>query len=74
MLDEIAIEKRPWWDDCTNMFFGACHEHSTTIPLEFSTKKELDLFCDSLDSGDVHLASKVSLLLFIRSSLTIHHF
>ena len=57
MLDEIAIEKRPRWDDRTNMILGMCREHSKAIPLEFNTEKELDLLCDGLDNGSIHLAS-----------------
>jgi len=59
MLDEIAIEKRPRWDDRTNMILGVCREHSKAIPLEFNTEKELDLLCDGLDNGSIHLASEV---------------
>ncbi|KAG6825438.1 hypothetical protein H0H87_009585 [Tephrocybe sp. NHM501043] len=60
MLDEIAVEKQPRWDDKTDMFFGVCREHANHVPLEFSSKRELDLFCDALDSGEIHFASEVS--------------
>ncbi len=59
MLVEIAIEKRPRWDDRTNMILGVCREYSKAIPLEFNTEKELDLLCDGLDNGSIHLASEV---------------
>ena len=66
MLDEIAIEKRARWDDKTNMFMGSCREHNIKVPLEFDSEKELDIFCDALDKGDMHLASEVHVLnLFI---------
>jgi hypothetical protein len=59
VLDELAIEKRPRWDDQTNMFLGACREHGDKVPLEFISEKELDIFCDALDSGDIHAACEV---------------
>jgi hypothetical protein len=59
MLDEIAIEKRVWWDDFTNKFQGTCREHNHKIPLEFASEKELDLLCDALEKDDVHLATEV---------------
>jgi hypothetical protein len=63
MLDEIATEKRARWDDKTNMFMGSCREHNHKVPLEFSTEKELNIFCDALDNGDIHLASEVRILI-----------
>ena len=60
MLDEIAIEKRPRWDDWSNMILGICREHSGTVPLEFNSEKELDLLCDGLDANTVHLASEAT--------------
>ena len=42
-----------------NMFLGACQEHGDKIPLEFISKKELDIFCDALDNGDIHTACEV---------------
>jgi hypothetical protein len=59
MFDEIAVEKRARWDDKSNMFLGACREHSAAVPLEFCSEKELGMFCDALDSGEIHLASEV---------------
>ena len=59
MLDEIAMEKQPRWDDKTNMFMGICREHGHEIPLEFCNEADLDLLCDALDQGRVHLASEV---------------
>jgi hypothetical protein len=44
------------------MFMGSCREHNHKVPLEFSSERELDLFCDALDNGDIHLASEVSFL------------
>ena len=65
VLDELAIEKQPRWDDRTNMFLGACQEHGDKVPLEFISEKELDLFCGALDNGDIHAACEVC---------TIHEF
>ena len=52
-------KKRPRWDDKTNMFMGSCQEHNSKIPLEFDSEKELDIFCDVLNKGNIHLASEV---------------
>ena len=62
MLDEIAIEKRPQWDNKTNLILGLCCEHSHKVSLNFSMEKELDFLCDSIDNGHVHVASEVSKL------------
>ena len=59
VLDEIAVEKWPQWDDRTNMFLGACREHGHRVPLKFISKKKLNIFCDSLDNGDIHAACEV---------------
>ncbi|TFK58754.1 hypothetical protein BDN72DRAFT_781639, partial [Pluteus cervinus] len=61
MFDEIATEKRPRWDDSTNMICGGCREHSGGLPLEFCSERELDLFCDALDKNKVHLASEATI-------------
>ncbi|KAG6849113.1 hypothetical protein H0H93_011212 [Arthromyces matolae] len=60
MLDEIAVEKRPRWDDRTDMIFGACREHGHCVSLEFSSERELDMFSDALDDGTIHLASEAT--------------
>ena len=59
VLDEFAIEKRPRWDDRSNMFIGVCREHGGRVPLEFISEKELDIFCDALDKGTIHAACEV---------------
>jgi hypothetical protein len=61
MLDELAVEKRLRWDDLTDKFQGTCREHNAKIPLTFSSERELDMLCDTLDAGEVHLASEVCL-------------
>ena len=60
VLDEFAIEKRPRWDDHSNMFIGICREHGGRVPLEFISEKELDIFCNALDEGTIHAACEVS--------------
>ena len=65
VLDELAIEKRPRWDDRTNMFLGACREHSHKVPLEFVSEKELEIFCNALDKGEIHAACEVSYFFFV---------
>ena len=41
MFDELAIEKRPRWDDKSNKFLGMCHEHGHVTSLEFTSKDDL---------------------------------
>jgi len=41
------------------MFLGVCREHGHRVPLEFISEKELDIFCDALDNGDIHAACEV---------------
>ncbi|KAJ7133152.1 hypothetical protein C8R44DRAFT_870590 [Mycena epipterygia] len=60
MMDEIAVEKRVRWDDKTNMILGACREHSSNVPLEFSDLADAEMFFRELDAGKVHLASEAS--------------
>ena len=59
VLDKIAVEKWPQWDDQTNMFLSACQEHGHRVPLEFISEKELDIFCDALDNGNIHATCEV---------------
>jgi hypothetical protein len=61
MFNELAIEQCICWDDSTNMFLGICHEHSHQIPLEFTSERELDILCDTIDEKKVHLASKATI-------------
>lgn len=58
MLDELATEKWLRWDDLTDNFQGTRREHNLNILLKFSSKRELDMLCDSLDLDEVHLASE----------------
>ena len=41
-------------------FLGACREHSHKVPLEFVSEKELEIFCNALDRGEIHAACEVS--------------
>lgn len=68
VLDEFAIEKRPRWDDRSNMFIGACREHGGRVPLEFISEKELDIFCDALDNGTIHAACEVRILEYMNDN------
>lgn len=74
MLDELAVEKRARWDDTNDKFQGICREHSSEISLTFSTEMELDMLCDALKSGKVHLACEVrhylSIILFQSPNVT----
>ncbi|KAJ7106157.1 hypothetical protein C8R44DRAFT_834354 [Mycena epipterygia] len=64
MMDEIAVEKRVRWDDKTNMILGACREHSSNVPLEFSDLADVEIFFRELDAGKVHLASEATVVCF----------
>jgi hypothetical protein len=59
MLDELATEKRVRWDDKNDKFQGTCREHNQKLPLTFTSEHELNLLCDALRDGQVHLASEV---------------
>ena len=59
MLDELATEKRVRWDDSNDKFQGTCREHNHKLPLTFTSERELDLLCDALQDGQVHMASEV---------------
>jgi hypothetical protein len=59
MLDELATEKCVRWDNSNDKFQGTCQEHNHRIPLTFTSERELDLLCDALQDGQVHMASEV---------------
>ncbi|KAH9041867.1 hypothetical protein EDB83DRAFT_2524007 [Lactarius deliciosus] len=60
MLDELAVEKRVRWDDTHNKFQGMCREHNQQIPLDFTSKRELDILCGAIENDEVHLASEAT--------------
>ncbi|KAJ6483510.1 hypothetical protein C8R47DRAFT_1132450 [Mycena vitilis] len=64
MLDEIAVERRPRWDDKTNMILGACREHSAHVPLEFCEMKDAEMFFHEYNAGRIHLASEATVAAF----------
>ncbi|KAK6984091.1 hypothetical protein R3P38DRAFT_2663109 [Favolaschia claudopus] len=64
MLDEIAIEQRPRWDDKTNNILGACRECSHRVSLQLNTAADLAVFCTALDDGRIHLASEATVVAF----------
>jgi hypothetical protein len=59
MFDEIAIEKRPRWDDKTNKILGVCREHGRDTSLEFTTEEDLQTLWEELSCGKIHLAHEV---------------
>jgi hypothetical protein len=69
MLDELAVEKHAQWDDLHNKFQGTCREHNHRIPLDFTSKRELDILCEAIDNDNVHLATEVWLSHSIRRDL-----
>ncbi|KAJ7104452.1 hypothetical protein B0H15DRAFT_795200 [Mycena belliarum] len=64
MLDEIAIEQRPRWDDKTNKILGACRECSHKISLELNTEADLQEFFQAVDDDEIHLASEATVAAF----------
>ncbi|KAJ7913114.1 hypothetical protein B0H13DRAFT_2232374 [Mycena leptocephala] len=64
MLDEIAVEQRPRWDDKTNTILGTCRECSHRVSLELNTAADLEVYFKTLDDGDVHLASEATVAAF----------
>jgi hypothetical protein len=60
MFDELAIEKRPRWDDKSNRVLGICREHGSGTSLEFTNEDDLETLWDELGSGKIHLAHEVS--------------
>ena len=59
MFDELAIEKRPRWDDKSNKVLGICREHGRGTSLEFTTEEDLETMWDELGCGKIHLAHEV---------------
>jgi hypothetical protein len=59
MFDEIAIEKRPRWDDKSNKVLGVCREHGRDTSLEFTSEDDLQAMWDELACGKIHLAYEV---------------
>ncbi|KAJ7782583.1 hypothetical protein DFH07DRAFT_764716 [Mycena maculata] len=64
MMDEIAVEQRPRWDDKTNKILGACRECSWKVALDFNTVEDLEVFCNAVENGDIHLASEATVAAF----------
>ncbi|KAJ7469170.1 hypothetical protein FB451DRAFT_1340217 [Mycena latifolia] len=64
MMDEIAVEQRPRWDDKTNVILGACRECSHKVSLELNSAADLEVFFDSLDAGEIHLAGEAAVAAF----------
>lgn len=60
MFDEIAIEKRPRWDDKSNKILGVCREHGQDTSLEFTSEEDLETLWGELNCGKIHLAHEVS--------------
>lgn len=74
MFDELAIEKRPRWDDKSNKVLGICREHGRETSLEFTTEEDLEALWDELGCGKIHLAHEVRVCVCCASlSLRVHH-
>ena len=59
MFDELAVEKRPRWDDKSNKVLGICREHGRGTSLEFASEEDLETLWDELGGGKIHLAHEV---------------
>jgi hypothetical protein len=59
MFDELAIEKRPRWDDKSNKVLGICREHGSETSLEFTVEEDLETLWEELGCGKIHLAHEV---------------
>lgn len=59
MFDEIATERRPRWDDTTNRIVGGGRECGSAASVEFRSERDLEMFFDELERGEVRLASEV---------------
>jgi hypothetical protein len=59
MFDEIAIERRPRWDDKSNKILGMCREHGRDTSLEFVSEEDLQTLWKELSCGKIHLAHEV---------------
>ncbi|KAJ7604917.1 hypothetical protein FB45DRAFT_1149799, partial [Roridomyces roridus] len=61
MFDEIAVNKRPRWDDATNMIIGGCREHDEA-PRELNDIADAERFFRQLEQGKIHLASEATVV------------
>ncbi|KAJ6575868.1 hypothetical protein B0H10DRAFT_1963723 [Mycena sp. CBHHK59/15] len=52
MMDKIAVEQRPRWDNKTDMILGACWECSHKVSLEFNMVADPEVFFNALDNRD----------------------
>ena len=59
MFDELAIEKRPRWDDKSNKFLGVYCEHGHATSLEFTNEDDLVMLREELESRKIHLSHEV---------------
>jgi hypothetical protein len=69
MFDELAIEKRPRWDDKSNKVLGICREHGRDTSLEFTAEEDLETLWDELGCRKIHLAHEVRICLCCCASL-----
>jgi hypothetical protein len=65
MFDELAVEKRPRWDDKSNKVLGVCREHGRDTSLEFTSEEDLQTLWEELECEKIHLAHEVRLTTFL---------
>ncbi|KAJ8089166.1 hypothetical protein PM082_014414 [Marasmius tenuissimus] len=64
MLDEIAVNQYPRYDDTTNKFTNICREHCHRISLEFNGFDDLEALVEALDEEEAHLAMEATVSAF----------
>ncbi|KAJ6604068.1 hypothetical protein B0H10DRAFT_2167181 [Mycena sp. CBHHK59/15] len=60
MYDEIATEKRIWWDPKTNNFLGVCREHGKTVGLQFNNERDLEELFQAKEEDKIHFAGEAT--------------
>ncbi|KAJ7758949.1 hypothetical protein DFH07DRAFT_958090 [Mycena maculata] len=64
MMDEIVVEQRPQWDNKMNKILGACRECSWKVALDFNTAEDLEVLCNVVEDGDIHLPNGATVAAF----------
>lgn len=62
-IDEIKCQERLRWDCNRNLILGVCREHCGGCALEFRSIVQADDLALRIQSGEVHMASEVRVLL-----------
>ncbi|KAI0026716.1 hypothetical protein K488DRAFT_64965 [Vararia minispora EC-137] len=60
MYDEIAVERRPRYEERSNRILGTCREHEHVGGREFSSLDDLDQLANDINCHDVHYAHEAT--------------